>query len=216
MSTEKEKHEKFIKSIPKKFQKEISDGLKFINKHKGIRATVFGSHRVVEGDYFYNDAVLLGEELSKNGYIVLSGGGSGVMKAAAQGCKNEKGVCLGLRAKLLTNEHVNDNFYSSITYFNFLETRKYIMASGSELLIFYPGGLGTLDEFFEYLVQVQLGILQNKKIFCVGKEYWTGLMNWLNGNVVSSNYLINPLVDLKSIIIVSSHAEIISTLIKKI
>ena len=59
MSTEKEKHDKFIKTVPKKFQKEISDGLKFINKHKGIRATVFGSHRVVEGDYFYlcNQAV---------------------------------------------------------------------------------------------------------------------------------------------------------------
>lgn len=199
-------------SVPKKFQKEISDGLKFINRHKGIKATIFGSHRVVQGDVFYNDAVLLGKELSKKGYIVLSGGGPGIMQAVAEGCRGEKGICLGLRAKLLTNEHVNDDFYSSITYFHFLETRKHVMASGSDVLIFYPGGLGTLDEFFEYLVQVQLGILQNKKIFCVGREYWTGLMKWLNSNVVASDYLINPQIDLSSITIVSNYEEVIRRL----
>src|ERR1039457_695495 len=104
-------------STPDRFQKEISNGLEFINRYKGTKVAIFGSHKVTSGDFYYNDAVFLGDELSKKSYVVICGGGSGIMQAIAQGCRNGKGVCLGLRAKLLTNEHICDDHYSSIIEF---------------------------------------------------------------------------------------------------
>lgn len=210
LSIMKKENTKNSDSISSRFQKEISDGLEFIRHHKGTKATIFGSHKVIDGDFFYNDAILLGRELSKKSYVIICGGGPGIMQAIAKGCKDNSGVCLGMRAKLLTNEHTGDSYYSSIIEFNFLEARKHIMATESSLLIFYPGGLGTLDEFFEYLVQLQLGILKNKRIFCIGKEYWSGLMNWLNDRVSASNYLISNPGDISLVNIVSDYSEIIS------
>lgn len=197
----------------KAFQKEIHKGLTLLEKYDGKKITIFGSHKVNAGDFFYQDAVNLGKALAQQKYITITGGGPGIMSAIAFGSYSEKGVCLGMRAELLTQEHINDELYASLIYFNFLAARKYVMASGSDFLIFYPGGLGTMDEFFEYLVQVQLEMLENKKIICVGDEYWNGLMTWMNKEVKTSNYLINKEKDLKNINIVKNFEEAIALII---
>ena len=106
-----------LQSPAKKFQIEIRAGLKFLNRYSGAKATVFGSHRVTSGNIFYDDALLLGKALSKKGYTLVNGGGPGIMQATARGCLSEKGICLGLRAKVLTNEHVEDKYYSALAYF---------------------------------------------------------------------------------------------------
>lgn len=196
------------------FQKEIHEGLTVLEKYNGKKITVFGSHRVAGKDFFYKDAVNLGKALAREKYITITGGGSGIMSAVALGVHAEKGVCIGMRAELLTQEHIHDEVYSSLISFNFLAARKYVMANESDFLIFYPGGLGTLDEFFEYLVQVQLTILKNKRIICIGGEYWNGLIAWMNKEVKTSNYLINKDNDLKNISIVKNFKEALSLINK--
>ena len=166
---------------------------------------------IIIGNIPYNITVpILKKIIANKKYITITGGGPGIMSAVAFGTSSQKGICLGMRAELLTQEHTNDEFYSSIVYFNFLAARKYVMASGSDFLIFYPGGLGTLDEFFEYLVQVQLAMLENKKIICIGGQYWSGLITWLDKEVKTSNYLVNKDKDLKNISIVENFEEALS------
>jgi predicted Rossmann-fold nucleotide-binding protein len=85
------------------------------------------------------------------------------------------------------------------------------MSIKSQALIFYPGGYGTLNELFEYLVLMQTAIVDTVPIICVGREYWKGLFDWLSSNPLERDYFISP-QDIKLLHIVDDQADILSLL----
>src|SRR5690606_36408416 len=134
-------------------QKEFEDGFHFIKKHpKSV--TFFGGARFDNTNPFYQQAVDLAKLLVKERYTVVTGGGPGIMEAANRGAQEGGGHSLGLTIEL-PHEQVTNQYVTDHVGFNYFFTRKVCLTFSAEAFVYFPGGFGTLDEFFEILTLVQ-------------------------------------------------------------
>ena len=160
---------------------EFVEGFEFLaDSEKEI--TIFGSARSSETSHWYKEARKLGGILAKNGFTVITGGGPGVMEAANRGAFEKKGVSLGLNIQLPLEQRIND-YVTRGRGFHYFFTRKVMLAASAQAYVFFPGGFGTLDEFFEMVMLIQTGKAQRIPIVLVGKEYWRPLLEWLRRRV---------------------------------
>ena len=121
---------------------------------EGPCVTVFGSARFGEGHPHYEMARALGRRLAEAGYVVMTGGGPGVMEAANRGAFDAGGVSVGLGIELPHEQGVN-KFVNLGINFRYFFARKTCFVKYSQGFIVLPGGFGTFDELFEALTLVQ-------------------------------------------------------------
>lgn len=192
-----------------KVNEEIDAGLKLLNHINEDIVTFFGSHMVMPGSEYYEHCRKVAFELGKRGYAILTGGGPGIMHAANIGAKQAGARSIGLRASLLKGEETTDNIYDHKLSFHFLFVRRFIMSIKSEALIFYPGGLGTLNELFEFGMLMQTGIVDKVPIICVNTSYWEDLFSWLKDKPLQMEFFIQGKQDLQLLNLVDEVQEII-------
>ncbi|NUM25067.1 MAG: TIGR00730 family Rossman fold protein [Candidatus Buchananbacteria bacterium] len=162
-------------------KKEFTVGFDFIKTHpKSV--TFFGSARLKPADPYYQKAVSLAKRLAKEGYAVVTGGGPGVMEAANLGALKGKGDSLGLTIRL-PKEQVTNPYVSDFREFHYFFTRKVCLTFSAEAYIYFPGGYGTLDEFFEILTLVQTNKIERVPIVLVGRKFWRPMHSFLNNYV---------------------------------
>lgn len=150
--------------------------------------TIFGSARVKEGDRYYEAARELAYKLAKKGFSIVTGGGPGIMEAANRGAFESEGNSIGLNIKLPKEQKPN-KYLTEVLNFNYFFARKVMLVKYTTAFILFPGGFGTLDEFFETLTLIQTKKLKPFPVILYGKEYWEGLINWLKDTVISNSYL---------------------------
>src|SRR3989344_5478368 len=191
--------------------KEFTAGFKFLEDYpKSV--TFFGANQFREDSLYYADARALASRVVKElGYSVVSGGGPGIMEAANRGAFEAGGHSLGLLIKLpdgqITNKYITKSFAS---YYFFV--RKVLLSFSAEAFIFFPGGFGTLDEFFEILTLVQTKKIIDIPIICVGSEYWNKLRKFMEEEQLSRGAIITEDLDLFHI--VDDHDKIIEIIEK--
>jgi uncharacterized protein (TIGR00730 family) len=168
----------------KEIAKEFEDGFKFLaNYPKSV--TFFGSNQFTEDNPYYASARALAGKISTElGYSVVSGGGPGIMEAANRGAFEAGGTSLGLTIKLPQEQVINKYLSKEIDSYYFF-VRKVILSFSSEALIFYPGGFGTLDEFFEMVTLAQTRKVIGVPIICVGSDYWKKLERFMQEELLS-------------------------------
>ena len=137
----------------------------------GACVTVFGSARFNEQHPFYELAREVGRELAKRGFVVMTGGGPGIMEAANRGAKDIEGRSVGCNITL-PKEQVPNPYLDSWLEFKYFMVRKFTLAKYTYGFIAMPGGFGTLDELFEILTLIQTGKMKNFPIVLVGIEFW--------------------------------------------
>jgi len=159
--------------------RELSTGFDFIKGHpKSV--TFFGSARLGENDKYYKKAVKLAQLLSLEDFSIITGGGPGIMEAANRGGRSsEGGKSLGLTIKL-PNEQVVNPYVTDFIEFKYFFTRKVCLTFAAEAYLYFPGGFGTLDEFFEILTLVQTKKIEKVPIICVGSEFWKPLDSFMS------------------------------------
>lgn len=141
--------------------------------------TVFGSARVAEDNKYYIAARQLGQQLAKKQIGVVTGGGPGIMEAANRGAFEAGGASIGLNIKL-PHEQSTNPWVTQTETFNYFYTRKVMLAFAAEAYIFFPGGYGTLDEFYEIANLMATGkIDRHIPIVLFGTEYWQPLVTWM-------------------------------------
>ncbi|RLE24482.1 MAG: TIGR00730 family Rossman fold protein [Acidobacteria bacterium] len=158
----------------------------------GPSVTVFGSARSGEDDHYYQVAYELGKLLAKEGLAVITGGGPGIMEATNKGALEVGGASAGVGIEL-PFEASNNPFIDrdkNIT-FRYFFVRKLMFLKYSQAFVAFPGGLGTLDELFEALTLSQTGKTPKFPILLVGRDYWSGLLGWLEDTVLEHG-AINP------------------------
>jgi uncharacterized protein (TIGR00730 family) len=179
----------------------------------GPCVSFFGSARTASDDPQYQLTVDIAEAIVKSGLGVITGGGPGIMEAANFGAKKGGGTSVGLNINLpfeqKHNEYIDDDKLMNFEYFF---VRKVVFIKYSQGFVVMPGGFGTLDELFEALTLIQTEKIKKFPILLVGKEYWSGLLDWIKVVLLKENKL-DP-DDLNLIHVVESKEEVVEHLQK--
>ncbi len=163
---------------------EFVDGFEKLSKI-GPCVSIFGSARTPKDNKYYQLAKEIGCKLTQHGYGVITGGGPGIMEAANHGAKEGKGKSVGLNIKLPFEQSSNPFIdKDKLLNFNFFFVRKVMFVKYSQGFVIMPGGFGTFDEFFEAITLIQTKKILKFPIVLVGKEYWSGLLDWIKKAVL--------------------------------
>ncbi len=168
-----------------KIMAEFIAGFDFLKRYKKA-VSIYGSARDGLKNGVYEEARQLGFKLSKSGFAVITGGGPGIMEAANQGAFEAGGKSVGINIKLPFEQRTN-KYVKESESFSFFFTRKVMLETASSVYIFFPGGYGTLDEFFEMITLIQTRKIRPIPIVLVGKEFWGGLVDWMVKTVFNEN-----------------------------
>ncbi len=134
--------------------------------------SIFGSNVVTEGNQYYGEARRLAARLARElHYAVVTGGGPGIMEAANRGAAEAGGVSVGFTIDIAHAEPSNAYANRELP-FHYFFTRKVALSFAASMYIFFPGGYGTLDEFFELITLIQTRKIQSIPIVCFGTRYW--------------------------------------------
>ena len=164
---------------------EFVEGFSFLARIQKS-ATIFGSARLKEDHPYYQLARTLAQRLAERGYTVVTGGGPGIMEAANQGAFEAGGNSVGLNIQLPMEQRVNRYVKQGMS-FNYFFSRKVMLNFSAEAYIFFPGGYGTLDEFFELITLVQTGKHSpNVPIIMMGRDYWEPLTQWMRDELATN------------------------------
>lgn len=140
--------------------------------------TVFGSARTKPESIYYQAAVQFGEEISKKGFAVMTGGGPGIMEAANKGAQNVGGKSIGCNIELPKEQFPNPYLDLTIDFKQFY-VRKVMLMKYSFAFVVLPGGFGTLDELFETITLIQTKKTARFPIVLFGKEYWDKMLSFV-------------------------------------
>jgi uncharacterized protein (TIGR00730 family) len=173
--------------------------------------TIFGSARTKLNDPYYEKAVETARQLARAGIPVITGGGPGIMEAANRGALEGGGLSIGCNIEL-PFEQGSNAFLTRSLNFKFFFVRKTMFVKYAMAFIVFPGGYGTLDELFEALTLIQTGKVKHFPVILFGREYWSGLVDWLT-NRVAAERKINP-SDLELFKVTDDPAEAVAIVVE--
>ncbi|MBX1403543.1 TIGR00730 family Rossman fold protein [Campylobacter jejuni] len=150
--------------------------------------TFFGSARLKEDNFYYQQAKILAQKCAQNGFCVISGGGGGIMRAANEGAFSQKNntnsmSSVGFNIFLPQEQKLNDFVEYNIT-FESLAIRKMALIEKSLAFVIFPGGFGTLDELCEILTLKQLEFKKDVPIILFGSEFWRGFDEFVRNSLL--------------------------------
>ena len=151
----------------------------------GPAVSIFGSARTAEQSPYYELARTAGRMLAEAGFAVITGGGPGVMEAANRGAKEAGGQSIGLNIMLPHEQRPNPHVTIQMD-FHYFFARKMMFVKYANAFVVFPGGFGTMDEFFEALTLIQTDKVVHFPVYLVGSEYWKGLVDWLRSSMLAS------------------------------
>jgi uncharacterized protein (TIGR00730 family) len=170
---------------------EFVDGFTFLARIQRS-VTIFGSARLSDGHPYYLMARELGKRLAERGFTIVTGGGPGIMQASNQGAYEAGGNSVGLNIELPHEQRINPYVKQSMS-FNYFFSRKVMLDFSAEAYIFFPGGYGTLDEFFELVTLVQTGkVSRDAPILLIGRDYWEPLVHWIDEVLLHRLHAVSP------------------------
>ena len=160
--------------------------------------TIFGSARIPPDHPQYRAAEETAYRLARRGFAIITGGGPGIMEAGNKGARRGGAPSIGCNIELPFEQRPNPYVDTLISFRYFLVRRTMFIKYSSAFLIF-PGGFGTLDEMFEALTLIQTGKIYHFPVVLFGREYWKGLLEWLEGAMLAEG-MISP-ADLELILL---------------
>lgn len=187
-----------------KIMSEFVEGFDIIRRY-GLSVSFFGSARASFDDDVYKHATELASRLAKKGFAVITGGSAGVMQAANKGAFDAGGSSVGLNINLPDAQKYNPYLTEKFGFDHFF-VRKVMLTYASEVYVYFPGGFGTLDEFFEIVTLVQTKKIRNVPIVLFGKDYWEPLLAFIEKTLYQEHRAINE-SDMKLYTLVDSVEE---------
>ena len=122
---------------------------------------------------------LAGQKNDPYDYVIITGGGPGIMEAANRGAFDVNGKSVGLNITLPEEQHPNPYITPELCFqFHYFALRKMHFLMRARALVVFPGGFGTLDELFDALTLRQTRRMQEIPIILFGEEYWRQVVNF--------------------------------------
>ena len=165
---------------------EFVDGFETMSQ-LGPAVSIFGSARTPRSDADYRKARKLAGMLAERGFAVITGGGPGLMEAANRGAHDVRGTSVGLNITL--PEEQNANPWADIRLdFRYFFARLVMFVKYACAFVCFPGGFGTLHEFFNSMTLIQTEKVEPFPVVLVGRSYWGGLVDWIKKSMLKTGY----------------------------
>lgn len=179
----------------------------------GPCVSIFGSARTKPDHKYYQLAVDVAQKIVEHGYGVITGGGPGIMEAGNKGAHLGGGTSVGLNIDLPFEQHDNPYIDADKSLdFDYFFVRKVMFVKYSQGFVVMPGGFGTLDELFEAITLIQTHKIDSFPIILVGKDFWSGLWEWVKSTMLDAGNI--NAQDLELVHIVDNADEVIEILNK--
>jgi len=168
--------------------KELRYANKVFSPYRSIRkVALFGSARTPKQNPIYQQAKAFAREITRHGWMVITGGATGVMSAGNEGASREKSF--GMNIRLPFEQEANPIIAKDpkLINFKYFFTRKLFFLKESDATVLFPGGFGTHDEGFESLTLVQTGKTEPRPIVCIDpprSRYWKDWRAFVGGSLL--------------------------------
>lgn len=175
--------------------REMRTAARMFSRYNRVRkVAVFGSARTKPEQEEYKQAVDFGKKIVEHGYMVITGGGAGIMGAAQLGAGAEKSF--GLNIRLPFEQSANQTIFGDpkLLSFNYFFTRKLSFSKETHAFVLFPGGFGTHDEGCEIITLMQTGKMPIVPIVMVDRQnghYWETWRRFVTNDLLD-NGLISP------------------------
>lgn len=161
--------------------------------------TIFGGAKVSQDSNYVKLAHELAHRFAKHGVSIISGGGPGIMMAAHCGAASahqigKKARTLGVNVSGVDASFVNP--CSDMLEVNYFFMRKWLLVRYSVGFIIFPGGVGTMDEFFDLLNLMKHHRIPDLPIVLIGIDYWKPLISWFRDSGIKSGLIDERLIRL--------------------
>ena len=168
--------------------KEIRTANAVFKPYSGIKKiSVFGSARTAPGREEYKSAVEFSRMMMESGYMVITGGGDGIMGAAQAGAGRERSFALNINLPFEQQANKTILGDEKLIEFKYFFTRKLNFVKNSDAIALFPGGFGTMDEGFEAITLMQTGkslIVPVVFIDAPGGNFWRTFERYLREHLL--------------------------------
>jgi uncharacterized protein (TIGR00730 family) len=157
----------------------------------GPAVSIFGSARVSSRHKYCKLAEATSRKLVQAGFAIITGGGDGIMAAANKGALNAGGRSIGLNIEL-PQEQIPNEYQNLSLHFRYFFVRKVMFLKYAHGFVVFPGGYGTMDEFFESAVLIQTLKQAQFPVVLMVSDYWDGLIRWMKEKMLKEHGFISP------------------------
>jgi uncharacterized protein (TIGR00730 family) len=158
--------------------------------------TFFGGARIALTDPWALDARALAKKCVGHNISIITGGGSGIMEAAALGAQDARPAhveCIGVGLEGL-KECVSPVYKSFIRVKQLIE-RKWLMIHFSQTCVVFPGGVGTYNELAEVLTLIDMEMIRHVPFILYGSTYWQPVLDWMKGAGIAKGLIASELLN---------------------
>jgi uncharacterized protein (TIGR00730 family) len=172
---------------------DMEKGFKLFHAYRHVRkVTIFGSARTAPEAPEYRMAVDFARCVAQRGFMVMTGGGGGIMQAGHEGAGREKSF--GLNIQLPFEQQANPfiDGDSKLIHFKYFFTRKLFLLKESDAVALFAGGFGTQDEAFECMTLSQTGKFGPVPVVlidCPGGDYWRSWSEYIDKQLVQKGWV---------------------------
>lgn len=189
----KESNDKGDLKLANNALKELRYSFKIFAPYRDIKKVIiFGSARSKRTSAEYGMAEEFTRVLTKKGYMIVTGGGPGVMEAGNKGARAGKGFALNIRLPFEQKPNPYIDEKDKLINFKYFFTRKLVFVKETDATALFPGGFGTHDEGFEMLTLVQTGKSKPRPIVLMepkGSTYWAAWKHYVNGHLLKNGFI---------------------------
>lgn len=173
--------------------KELRYSFKIFSPYRAVKKVIiFGSARSKKESEEYKMAEEFSRKLTEKGYMIVTGGGPGVMEAGNKGAGFGKDFALNIRLPFEQKPNPYIDEKDKLINFKYFFTRKLIFVKETDATALFPGGFGTQDEGLEMLTLIQTGKSRPRPIVLMepkGSGYWSAWMDFVNNQLVKEGFI---------------------------
>ena len=189
----KESYDKGDLKLVNNALKELRYSFKIFSPYRAIKKVIiFGSARSKAESAEYKMAEEFSRKLTQKGYMIVTGGGPGVMEAGNKGAGLGRDFALNIRLPFEQKPNPYIDEKEKLINFKYFFTRKLVFVKETDATALFPGGFGTLDEGFEMITLMQTGKSRPRPIVLMepyGSTYWTTLMHFIKSQLVKKGFI---------------------------
>ena len=173
--------------------KELRYSFKIFSPYRDVKKVIiFGSARSLKRSAEYTMAEEFTRKLTAKGYMIVTGGGPGVMEAGNKGAETGKEFALNIRLPFEQKPNPYIDEKDKIINFKYFFTRKLVFVKETDATALFPGGFGTHDEGFEMLTLIQTGKSRPRPIVLMepkGSKYWEAWKRYLTDHLLKNGFI---------------------------